>query len=110
MVPGDNLSDCDRILSQLVFTTFMFLTGGITGVGWPCWSAKRPSVLLGPGIFAQPEPPGRVAHSIPPIFLLDEAARGEDTTCVIHRGVIRRGCPTLSERKGGRFFSDAEKP
>jgi hypothetical protein len=45
-----------------------------------------------------------------PIFLLDEGARGEDTTFVIHRGVIRRGCPALSERKGGLFFSiDAEK-
>jgi hypothetical protein len=34
----------------------------------------------------------RVAHWIPSIFLLDEAAQGEDITFVIHRGVIRRGC------------------
>jgi len=50
-----------------------------------------------------------VAHSILLIFQLDEEAREDDTTFVIHRGVIRRGCPTLSERKGGLFFSDAEK-
>ena len=55
-------------------------------------------------------PARRVAHLIPPIFLFDEEARGEDTTFVIHRGVIRGGCPTLSERKGGLFFSfNAEK-
>ena len=37
--------------------------------------------------------------------MIDLAARAEDTTFEIHRGVIRRGCPTLSERKGGLFFS-----
>ncbi len=40
------------------------------------------------------------------IFLLDGAARGEDTTFVFYRGVKRRGCPALSGRKGGQFFSD----
>ena len=50
-----------------------------------------------------------MAHSIFLIFQLDGEAREEDTTFVIHRGVTRRGRPTLSERKGGLFFSDAEK-
>ena len=52
----------------------------------------------------------RVANWIFRICLLDEATRRENTTFVINRGVIRRGCPTLSERKGGLFFAcDAEK-
>ena len=55
-------------------------------------------------------PQPRVADWIFRICLLDEAARRENTTFVINRGVIRRGCPTLSERKDGLFFAcDAEK-
>jgi len=46
-----------------------------------------------------------VAHSILPIFLLDEAARGEDTTFVFHRGVKKQERPTfLKERVGGFFL------
>jgi hypothetical protein len=53
----------------------------------------------------------RVANWIFRICLLDEAARGENTAFVINRGVIRRGCRTLSERKSALFFaSDAKKP
>ncbi len=51
----------------------------------------------------------RVGHSILRKFLFDEGARGEDITFVIHRGVKKRGCPTLSARKGGLLRSDAKK-
>jgi hypothetical protein len=46
-----------------------------------------------------------VGPSILPVFLLDEGARGEDTTFVIHRGVISRGAPPfLKERVGCSFL------
>ena len=44
----------------------------------------------------------RMAHSILLIFLLDEVARGADTTFVIHRGVIRRGHPSITEKAMSR--------
>ena len=41
--------------------------------------------------------------------MIDLAARAEDTTFEIHRGVMRRGCPILSERKGGLSFSSVPR-
>src|SRR5713101_970054 len=35
-------------------------------------------------------PTRRVAHWIPPGFLLHAKTRGEDTTAVFHRGVVKR--------------------
>jgi putative transposase len=42
----------------------------------------------------------RVANAIPLEFCLDELLRREDTTYLVHRPVMKRGCPTLSSEKG----------